>query len=107
MARKKSYMFTSKNHSLKSIMSVILGILSVGTLLSAVYLSYVKGGVSSERYGAAAVLASLFMIVGIGLSVYSLSERDTFKLFPVLGVILNFLALCIVSIILYAGAYVS
>ena len=107
MAGRKSYMFTSKNHSLKSIMAVILGILSIGTLVSAVYLSYKGGGISSERYGAAAVLAGLFMIVGMGLSVHSLSERDTFKLFPVLGTLLNFLALCLMSIILYAGAYVN
>ena len=48
MAVRKNYMFTSKNHSLKSIMAVILGILSIGTLLSAVYLSYKGGGISSE-----------------------------------------------------------
>ena len=107
MARKKGYIFTNKNHPLNSIMAVILGILSIATLVTAVYLSYQQGGISSDRYGAAALLAVIFMLVGMGLSLYSMTEKDTFKLFPVLGIILNTAAVCILSLILYAGAYVN
>lgn len=104
---KKSYMFTNRNHPLKGIMATILGILSIVTLVTAVYLSYSQGGVSSARYGAAALLAVIFMITGIGLSAYCLIERDSFKLFPVLGMLLNVVAAIILSLILYAGAYVN
>lgn len=104
---KKSYMFTNKNHPLKGIMATILGILSIITLAVAIYLSYRQGGVSSPRYGAAALLAVIFMITGIGLSAYCLVERDNFKLFPVLGILLNAIAAVMLSFILYAGAYVS
>jgi len=104
---KKSYMFTSKNHPLKGIMATILGILSIVTLLTTVYLSYRQGGVSSLRYGTAALLAVLFMITGIGLSAYCLVEKDNFKFFPILGLLLNIVSAVILSLILYAGAYVS
>lgn len=104
---KKSYMFTNRNHPLKGIMATILGILSIVTLTITIYLSYMGGGVSSARYGAAALLAVIFMIIGIGLSAYCLIEKDNFKLFPILGLILNIAAAVILSLILYAGAYVS
>ncbi len=104
---KKSYMFTNKNHPLKGIMATILGILSIITLVTAVYLSYAQGGISSARYAAAALLAVIFMITGIGLSAYCLIEKDCFKFFPVLGILLNVIAAVILSLILYAGAYVS
>lgn len=107
MAFKKSYIFTNKEHPEKGIMAVILGILSIGTLGTAVYLSYQQGGVSSTRYGAAALLAVIFMMTGMGLSIYSLTQRDKFKFFPILGIVLNTIAVSMLSLILYAGAYVN
>ncbi|MBP3603130.1 MAG: hypothetical protein J6J79_03150 [Lachnospiraceae bacterium] len=104
---KKSYMFTNKSHPLKGIMGTILGILSIITLVTAVFLSYKQGGVSSARYGAAALLAVIFEIIGIVLGVWCLMERDHFKLFPVLGIVLNVAGLMMLSLILYAGAYLS
>ena len=53
MAFRKGYIFTNKDHPKKGIMSFILGILSIVTYVTAVYLSYLGGGESSERYGAA------------------------------------------------------
>lgn len=107
MAFNKGYIFTSKDHPKKGIMASILGILSIVTYVTAIYLSYRNGGESSARYGAAGVLASVFMAVGMILSVCSAMEKDRFKLFPVLGIILNSAAFMILSLILYAGAYVD
>ena len=107
MAFKKGYIFTDKDHPKKGIMSFILGILSIVTYVTAIYLSYLGGGESSERYGAAGVLASVFMLVGISLGIWSCMEKDRFKLFPVLGIVLNVIAFFILSLILYAGAYVN
>lgn len=107
MAFRKGYIFTNKDHPKKGIMSFILGILSIVTYVTAVYLSYLGGGESSERYGAAGVLASVFMLVGLVLGISSLMEKDRFKLFPVLGIIFNVIAFLILSLILYAGAYVN
>lgn len=107
MIFKKGYIFTNKVHPKKGIMSFILGILSIGTFVTAVYLSYRGGGESSARYGAAGVLASVFMMVGLGLGIYSLTEKDRFKFFPMIGIVFNIIAFLILSLILYAGAYVN
>ena len=107
MNRIKGYIFTNKEHSLYGIMSTILGVLSCASLGTAVYLSYLNGGDASARYGAAALLAVIFMFVGIGLGVWSTTEREKFKLFTVLGIIMNVIAFGILSLILFAGAYVD
>ncbi len=104
---KKNYKFTNRRHPLKGMMATILGILSIVTLGTAVYLSYQQGGISSARYGTAAFLAEIFIIIGIGLGVYTLTEKDNFKLFPVLGIFLNIVATGMLSFILYAGVYVN
>ncbi len=107
MAFRKGYIFTSKNHPKKGIMSFILGILSIVTFVTAIYLSYLGRGESSARYGAAGFLACIFMTVGLLLGIYSCTEKDRFRLFPVLGIVFNVIAFLILSIILYAGAYVN
>lgn len=107
MVRKKGYIFTNKEHTEKGIMSTILGILSNITLGIAIYLSYLNKGAPSARYGAAALLAVIFMIVGMALGVYSTTEKEKFKLFTVLGITVNAAAFGVLSIILYAGAYID
>ena len=88
-------------------MATILGILSIGTFGTAVYLSYQQAGKVSSRYGAAGLLAVIFMLAGIILSVLSMMEKDKFKLFPILGILTNTIAFLMLSLILYAGAYVE
>lgn len=107
MARSKGYIFTNKKHSERGIMSTILGVLANITLGTAVYLSYLNKGAVSARYGAAALLAVIFMITGIILGLWSVTEREKFKLFTVLGIAVNVLAFGLLSIILFAGAYID
>ena len=105
MAKKNSYMFTNKQHTQKGIMSTILGIISLATLAYAVVMSYLKVGDIPRQYGAAAMLVMVFAFVGIILGVVSKTERDKFFFFTYLGIALNVLALAVISVILYAGAY--
>lgn len=107
MAKRKGYIFTDKKHTEKGIMSTILGVLSIITLGTAIYLSYLNKGSASARYGAAALLAVIFMITGIILGVWSTTEKEKFRLFTVLGIITNVLAFGMLSIILFAGAYID
>lgn len=107
MAGNRRFIFTDKKHSKKGIMSTILGCLSAGTLGTAVYFSYINGGISSQRYGAAALLAVIFMLIGLVMGIWSVTEKGKFKLFPILGIVMNTTAFAIVSLILYAGAYVD
>lgn len=105
MAKKNSYMFTSKRHTQKGIMSTILGVISLVTLAYTVVMSYFRAGNVPRQYGVAAMLVMVYAFVGIVLGVVSKTEKDKFYLFAYLGIALNVLALAAISVILYAGAY--
>lgn len=103
MAR-KNYIFTNKEHPKKGIMSTILGVLSVGSLILAAYLSYMEKGAENMRYGSACFLALIFAFVGLVLGVLGRMEKDKFYLFCYIGIALNLVAVGMTSLILYAGA---
>lgn len=105
MSHKNSYIFTNKDHTVKGIMSTILGTISLATLIYMVVMSYMQEGAVPQQYGTAAFLVTIFALVGVAVGVIARTERDKFYFFSYLGVLLNVLALGIVSIILYAGAY--
>lgn len=105
MSRKNSFMFTNKSHTEKGVMSTILGIISLATLGYAITMSYQNAGEIPRQYGAAALLATIFAFIGAAIGAVSRTEKDKFYFFSYLGIILNVLALVVVSAILYAGAY--
>lgn len=107
MLKSKGFIFTNKKHTERGIMSTILGILSIITLGTAIYLSYLNGGTANARYASAALLAVIFMIIGIILGLWSSTEKEKFRLFTVIGIIVNVLAFGMLSIILCAGAYID
>ena len=105
MLKKSSFMFTTKEHTLKGIMATILGVISLVTIGYVVLDSYWNAGEIPLEYGAAAFLTMIFAFVGIILGVVSKSEGDKFYFFSYLGIVLNVLVLAALSVILYAGAY--
>ena len=105
MLKKSSFMFTTKEHTLKGIMATILGVISLVTIGYVILDSYWKAGAVPLEYGAVAFLTMIFAFVGIILGVISKSERDKFYFFSYLGIVLNVLVLAALSVILYAGAY--
>lgn len=105
MLKKSSFMFTTKEHTLKGIMATILGVISLVTIGYVILDSYRSAGAVPQEYGAAAFLTMIFAFVGIILGVISKSERDKFYFFSYLGIVLNVLVLAVLSVILYAGAY--
>lgn len=84
-------------------MSVILGIISLTALVAAVFLAYRSGGEAAVKFGFTGVLATLFSLAGMVLGVLTACDRSYYRLFPVLGIMLNLVALGGVSLILYAG----
>lgn len=88
-------------------MSTILGVLANITLGTSIYLSYLNKGEADIKYAVAALLAVIYMVIGITLGVWSTIEREKFKLFTVLGIAVNVLAFGMLSTILYAGAYID
>ncbi|MBR4831858.1 MAG: hypothetical protein IKZ97_04450 [Butyrivibrio sp.] len=97
------YMFTDNRHPEKGIMSAVLGVLSVFTLTLSVLLSYRNGGQALVQYAAAAFVAAIFSCLGLILGIMSRFERDIFKLFPNLGIILNLLSVLFIIFLLILG----
>ncbi len=94
-------MFTDKKHPEKGIMSTALGVISVVTIICAVVMAYKNGGEAEARYGVAVMFCLLYSIGGLVLGILSRMERDIFKLFPTVGIILNALSLIWVGLLLY------
>lgn len=104
MKKRKGYIFTNKRHSHKAIMSVALGAISLISLCIVVFLAYRGGGEAAVKYGFTGLLALLFSLVGLMLGILTLGDKTYYRLFPVLGILLNFASLGFISLILYAGA---
>ena len=85
-------------------MATILGIISLAALWIVVFRSYLSAGQTTVGYGFTGLLATLFSMVGLSLGMATVRDKDYYRLFPVLGILLNLAALGSVSLILYAGA---
>lgn len=95
--KRKHYIFTNRRDSKQAIMATILGVISNASLGIVIYLSYLSGGNAPISYGLTGLLAMLFSMVGLILGVLTVREKDIFKLFPVLGILLNLIALGILA----------
>ena len=84
-------------------MSVILGIISLGSVLLVVYLTSRAGGEALNGYGVTGLLATLFSFMGLILGILTVRENNYYRIFPILGVVLNVLCLVCISMILYLG----
>ena len=55
------------------------------------------------QYGAAVLLAAIYAVIGLVIGIRSLMQKDIFRFFPIVGIILNSLAIGASGIILYLG----
>lgn len=97
MGRRRNYKFTNKNFSLISILSAIWGILSLGSLLVAIVLTFFRQGVASMSYGLTAILALILSVAGLVLGIKARQERERFYLYAYIGIVTN--SLTILSLI--------
>lgn len=74
-------------------MSTILGLISIASLAIVLYLAYKRGGDVPVSYGLTGFFAMIFSVVGLVLGGVTVQEKEAFKLFPVMGIVLNLLAL--------------
>ncbi len=105
MGIKKNYIFTNKRYSEKSVMSTILGLISLGALIAAVYFTFRAGGQAMVGYGVTGLLAAVFSLAGLTLGIMSRMEKDKFYLFSYIGIVTNLLAVLSIGYIIYAGVY--
>lgn len=106
MNLKRNYIFTNKRYSEKSIMSAVLGVISLGALIAAVYYTFLAGGEAMVGYGVTALLAAIFSVVGLVLGILSKLEKDKFYLFSYIGIVTNALAVISIIYIIYVGNFV-
>lgn len=102
---KKKYIYTNKRHSNRAVMSTILGILSNASLAAVIYLSYRNAGDIPAGYGMTGFLAVIFSLVGLGLGVVTARDKEYYRLFPCLGILLNVIALGVLALIIYLATY--
>lgn len=102
--KKRNYIFTNKKNSERAIMATILGIISCASLGIVVYLTYINNGQAPAGYGVTGLLATIFSLTGLGLGIVTVREKNYYRLFPVLGILLNLAALAFISLILYMGS---
>lgn len=103
MKKKKGYLFTDKKNSNRAVMATILGIISLVSLAVVVFFSYRSGGVAKTGYGVTAFLAGIYSLTGFVLGLVTIQDKNYFRLFPVLGILLNGAALAGIGLILYMG----
>ena len=74
-------------------MSSILGLIACRSVCIAVYLKFLNKGEALMQYGVVIVLVMIYAVAGLVLGVRSLMEKDIFRFFPIVGIMLNLLAI--------------
>lgn len=100
---KPGYKFTNKKNPEKGIMSSSLGLISVVSIGLTIYFTYLNKGIAQAQYGCVIFLSILFSITGLVLGIISSLEKDIYKIFPIIGIVLNTCALLASGFIFYMG----
>lgn len=82
---------------------MILGIISLASMIAVIFLSYSKGGQVPAGYGFTGLFAVVFSVVGLILGITTIREKNQFLLFPMMGIVLNGVALVLIGVLLYAA----
>ena len=85
-------------------MATILGIISLVSLGIVLFMTYRSDGEAAVGFGFTGFLATIYSLIGMGLGIVTFQNKNYYRLFPVLGTLLNLAALGGISLILYAGA---
>lgn len=100
---RKGYIFTDKKNPRWGIMSSILGFIACSSVCIAIYLTFLNRGDALMQYGVVIVLAMIYAVAGLVMGVRSLMEKDIFRFFPIVGILLNLLAISASGGIFYLG----
>ena len=95
--------FTVKETKLSTIFGVSLGIISVVTVLLLLYLTFVRGGEATLSYGFAGILASMFSVTGLILSILCINDHYQPHVLGWVGLVTNGIAVLSMAGILYLG----
>lgn len=99
----RKYIYTNKKHPNVALVSTILGTISLVSMSVVIYMTYANHGVTQGGYGMTGLFSAIFSVVGFVMGAKSLQIKDCFKLFPVLGTLINLVVLIGLVFILYLG----
>lgn len=103
MARKKRISFSEKKHSVKGIISLVIGIISIITLFVLFHFSALADGNGDIVLGLVGVILFLLSITGIVLGYQGYKEKDVYYYIPVIGIILNGIMFIILFLLYIVG----
>lgn len=97
--------FSVKETKLPTIFGAALGVISVATVLALLYLTFARGGEATVSYAFAGVLASIFSVTGLILSIFCLNDHYQQHTLGWLGLLTNGIAVLAMAGILYLGMF--
>ena len=103
MRKRKSYKFTIKQISPWSVMSTILGVITLISMVLAILFTFRNQGEATQGYGLTTILSLLFSGTGLGLGIKTRLEKDMYYVFANIGIVLNLLMLAFVIYVLVLG----
>lgn len=103
MKKRKGYIFTNKRQSERAIMATILGVITTLSLIAVIHLSFIQKGDTPISYGLTGFLSMIMSLTGLVLGIVTALEKNYYKLFPTLGIVLNLISLAGIGFIVYAG----
>lgn len=103
MIRKKRARFSDKKHSVKGIISLVIGIISLILTLVLFYLSAQASGNGGVLIGFIGVILLISTIVGIALGYQGYKEKEIYYYPPVIGLVMNSLIFLILFILYIVG----
>ena len=101
--KSKNYIYTNKKHADKGVMASILGLISLVCLGLITYYAFVQRGTGMERLASAMLISCIFSLAGLALGIMALLEKDTFRVFSILGLVMNGAVLGLIGWALYYG----
>lgn len=101
--KRSNYIFTDKKNPRLGIMSAILGLIATISVAAAVGFTCLAGGEAPMQYGVVILLSLIYAVIGVVIGIRALLEKDIFRFFPIMGIVLNVIAVTAGSIILYLG----
>lgn len=87
--KRGSYMFTDKKHPVEGILSVVIGAVILGMVGYLSYKSSLSGGNGPVSYGIFCFYGMILSFVAFVVSLLSLRDKEIFRVFPMIGAILN------------------
>ncbi len=89
--QKRNYKFTEKTQSKRGMAGLFTAFVSIAIFVAVVADSFGNGGSGSMYLGSAGVFSMLLALAALVLSVGSLREENSFKLFPYLATFFSIL----------------